>query len=89
MGSLPPTTVMTGNLMQIIVDLVDLMHGHGHLDAKRDRLSKLVPLVLAFTVGAICGAVGYVAIGFYALVAPILAALTLGLLGRPHPAAVA
>jgi hypothetical protein len=30
-----------------------------------------------------------VTIGFLALVAPILVALTLGLLGKPHPAAVA
>jgi uncharacterized membrane protein YoaK (UPF0700 family) len=89
MGGLPPTTVMTGNLMQIIVDLLDILHGHGNLKAKRARLSELVPLVAAFTAGAICGAVGYVTIGFWALVAPALAALTLGLLGKPHPPAVA
>jgi uncharacterized membrane protein YoaK (UPF0700 family) len=88
MNGLPPTTVMTGNLMQIIVDAVDVVHRHGKLEAKYDRLSKLVPLTLAFTGGAICGAVGYVTIGFLALVAPILVALMLGLFGRPHPAAV-
>ena len=71
MNGLPPTTVMTGNLMQIIVDVVDVLHRHGNLAAKRDRLSKLVPLMLAFSAGAIGGAVGYVAIGFFALVAPI------------------
>jgi uncharacterized membrane protein YoaK (UPF0700 family) len=89
MNSLPPTTVMTGNLMQIIVDVVDVLHRHGKLEPKYDRLSKLVPLMLAFSAGAIGGAVGYATIGFLALIAPILAALALGLFGRPHPAAVA
>lgn len=87
MNGLPPTTVMTGNLMQIIVDVVDVLHRHGKLEPKLDRLSKLVPLMLAFSTGAIGGAVGYATIGFFALAAPILVALTLGLLGRPHPAA--
>lgn len=89
MSSLPPTTVMTGNLMQIIVDVVDVLHRHGKLEPKYDRLSRLVPLMLAFSAGAIGGAVGYATIGFFALIAPILVALTLGLFGRPHPAAVA
>jgi uncharacterized membrane protein YoaK (UPF0700 family) len=86
MSGLPPTTVMTGNLMQIIVDVVDLLHGHGALPAKRERLSKLVPLMLAFGAGTLLGALGYLTIGFFALIAPILLALSLGLLGRPHPA---
>jgi uncharacterized membrane protein YoaK (UPF0700 family) len=80
---------MTGNLMQIIVDLVDLLHRHGALPAKRERLSRLVPLMLAFSVGALLGAVGYFTIGFLALVAPILMAASLGFYGRPHPAAAA
>ena len=58
-GGLPPTTVMTGNLMQIIVDVVDVLHGHGKSSAKRARLSHLVSLMLAFSAGAITGAVGY------------------------------
>jgi uncharacterized membrane protein YoaK (UPF0700 family) len=89
MNGLPPTTVMTGNMVQIIVDVVDVLHCHGKLEPKLDRLSKLVPLTLAFSAGALAGAVGYVTIGFLALVAPILVALTLGLLGRPHPATAA
>lgn len=87
MSGLPPTTVMTGNLMQIIVDVVDVLHRHGKLEPKYDRLSRLMPLVVAFTAGAVLGAVGYATIGFLALVAPILAAASLGFFGRPHPAA--
>jgi uncharacterized membrane protein YoaK (UPF0700 family) len=89
MSGLPPTTVMTGNLIQIIVDVVDLLHGHGELPAKRERLSKLVPLMLAFGAGTLLGAVGYLTIGFAALIAPIVVAASLGLMGRPHPATAA
>jgi uncharacterized membrane protein YoaK (UPF0700 family) len=89
LGGLPPTTVMTGNLMQIIVDLLDVVHGHGAVEAKRARLANLVSLMLSFSAGAITGAIGYLTIGFLALLAPIAAALTLGLFARPHPATVA
>jgi uncharacterized membrane protein YoaK (UPF0700 family) len=89
LNGLPPTTVMTGNLMQIIVDILDVMHDHGAVDAKRARLANLVPLMLSFSAGALSGAIGYLTIGFAALVAPIMAALTLGLFARPHPATVA
>jgi uncharacterized membrane protein YoaK (UPF0700 family) len=89
LNGLPPTTVMTGNLMQIIVDCVDVLHGHGAVDAKRARLSNLVPMFCCFSAGAIGGAIGYLTIGFAALIVPILLALSLGLFGRPHPAAVA
>jgi uncharacterized membrane protein YoaK (UPF0700 family) len=88
LGALPPTTVMTGNLMQIIVDLLDVAHGHGAVDTKRARLANMVPLLLSFSAGALCGVTGYLAVGFLALIAPILAALTLGLFARPHPATV-
>jgi uncharacterized membrane protein YoaK (UPF0700 family) len=89
LNALPPTTVMTGNLMQIIVDLLDVLHGHGETGAKRARLANLIPLMLSFGAGALCGALGYLTIGFVALIAPILAALTLGLFARPHPAKAA
>ena len=69
---LPPTTVMTGNLIQIIVDTVDLAQGHEPLDAKRARLAKLVPMLLAFIAGTLCGAIGYTIAGFLSLVVPIL-----------------
>jgi uncharacterized membrane protein YoaK (UPF0700 family) len=89
LNGLPPTTVMTGNLMQIIVDALDVLHGHGAVEVKRARLANLVSLMLAFGAGAITGALGYLTIGFLALIAPILAALTLGLFARPHPAKAA
>ena len=84
LSGLPPTTVMTGNLIQVIVDIVDIVHGHGQLEAKRARLSKLGPMLLAFIAGTLLGAVGYVAVGFYCLIAPIVLVAGLAMRVRPH-----
>jgi len=81
---LPPTTVMTGNLIQVIVDLVDIAHRHGNLEAKRARLAKLGPMLLWFIVGTLLGAVGYVTIGFWSLIMPIAVVTGLALRVRPH-----
>jgi len=45
-------------------------------------------VLLAFSAGTLCGAIGHLTISFLTLIAPILAALTLGLLARPHPETV-
>jgi uncharacterized membrane protein YoaK (UPF0700 family) len=84
LSGLPPTTVMTGNMIQVIVDLVDIAHGHGPLEAKRTRLAKLGPMLLAFIAGTMLGAVGYVTAGFYALIVPIVAVAGLAMRVRPH-----
>jgi uncharacterized membrane protein YoaK (UPF0700 family) len=85
LSDLPPTTVMTGNMMQIIVDVVDLMHGHGAVDAKRARLAKLLPMLLAFIVGTLTGAVGYLTVGFISLLLPIVATAGVSILVKSHP----
>jgi uncharacterized membrane protein YoaK (UPF0700 family) len=80
-ASLAPTTVMTGNVTQIVIDLVDLAAGAAGLGAKA-RLGKMVPPVLTFTVGALAGALGYGAFGYLALIVPILAVVTILVLYR-------
>ncbi|MGD9886279.1 MAG: DUF1275 family protein, partial [Reyranella sp.] len=84
LNGLPPTTVMTGNLIQVIVDMVDIAHGHGNLEVKRARLAKLGPMLLSFIAGTILGAVGYVSVGFYSLIVPIVTVAALALRIRPH-----
>ena len=84
LSGLPPTTVMTGNMIQVIVDIVDLAHGHGPLEAKRARLAKLGPMLLAFIAGTLLGAVGFVTAGFYCLVVPIVTIAGLAMRVRPH-----
>jgi uncharacterized membrane protein YoaK (UPF0700 family) len=85
LSNLPPTTVMTGNLMQIIIDTVDLMHGHEPLDAKRARLARLTPMLAAFIAGTLCGAIGYTTLGFVSLIVPILAISALATLMKSSP----
>lgn len=84
LSHLPPTTVMTGNMIQIIVDLVDVVQGH-EAETKRARLARLIPLLLAFVLGTASGALGYLTVGFASLVVPIAVIGTLsGLLWRTH-----
>ncbi len=66
-----PTTVMTGNVTQVVIDLVDLSLGRGAAEA-RLRIRKMVPAILTFTIGALAGALGYVFAGFWCLALPIV-----------------
>lgn len=90
-GELPkPSTVMTGNLTNLIIDGVRwiraLLSGDGPLRAKtRARLVLLGPTFLAFSLGAVFAAVGVVTIGYWSLLAPIpfsAAAAVLSFRGR-------
>ena len=69
--NLPPTTVMTGNVTQVVIDLVDLLSRAAGADAIRARFVKMAPAVLAFAVGAILGALGIANIGFLCLLCPM------------------
>ena len=71
--SLPPTTVMTGNVTQAVIDAVDLLTGTGQSGPIRARFAKMAPAVLAFAAGAILGALGIAYIGFLCLLCPIAA----------------
>jgi len=66
-----PTTVMTGNVTQVVIDLVDLALGRAASEA-RGRIRKMVPAILAFTIGALGGALGYIFAGFWCLTLPIV-----------------
>ena len=76
LASLTPTTVMTGNVTQLVIDVVDILRGAADADTRR-RSVRLVGPVLAFAAGCIAGAFGVVNAGFVALALPIatLAAL--------------
>lgn len=77
LGAQSPTTIMTGNTTQIVIDLVDLVCANpGPKAAARDRLARMGPTLLAFAVGTAAGAIGYVQLSFWCLLAPI-AAVTL------------
>jgi uncharacterized membrane protein YoaK (UPF0700 family) len=70
-ASLAPTTVMTGNVTQIIVDLVDMAVSDECTEA-RGRVRKMLPPVATFAAGALAGALAYGWVGYAALTAPIM-----------------
>lgn len=73
------TTVMTGNTTQLVMDMVDLLR------RRRDpvteaRFHKNWPVVLAFGLGAIGGALGIAQAGFACILLPIAVLLALAML---------
>lgn len=78
---LAPTTMMTGNVTQIAIDIVDLAVARGRPDeALKARIRKTWPPVLAFALGAMGGALGVLfagpwSLGLGVVVVAILAAL--------------
>jgi len=81
--SLAPTTVMTGNVTQLVLDAVDLLRGTGD-DEVRGRIQKLLWPVIAFGAGATCGAFAHIHASMWALGVPLLAVLSLGI-ASPQP----
>jgi uncharacterized membrane protein YoaK (UPF0700 family) len=79
-GQLAPTTVMTGNVTQLIIDLVDVARGAG-TPGVLARCNKFFWPVVAFGLGAAAGAFAYVNLGFWGLLAP-LAVLVLMMAGE-------
>jgi len=69
--ALTPTTVMTGNVTQVVIDSVDLLRGAAGPDV-RERLGRFIWPVAAFAVGALTGAFAYAAWKFWALLLPLV-----------------
>lgn len=73
---LSPSTVMTGNVTQLVIECVK-----GITSLKEDfkiQVRRLIWPVISFALGAITGALGFVSFGFLALLLPIC--LLIGLL---------
>ncbi|MCJ2037052.1 YoaK family protein [Methylobacterium sp. J-068] len=69
---LAATTVMTINVTQAVIDLVDLARGAVTPDGPaRIRMRRMLPAVLAFAVGALAGAFGVAAWSFGCLAVPV------------------
>jgi uncharacterized membrane protein YoaK (UPF0700 family) len=73
-ASQAPTTVMTGNVTQTVMDAVEVALGGDTAPAKA-RLRKMLPPICGFAIGAIAGGLGFVRFGFWCLIAPLLAIL--------------
>lgn len=78
-GTLAPTTVMTGNLTQFVMDLAQLL-GFSHPDgaegqppsreALQKRMLKFGSALVGFVVGAATGALALVLVGFWSIALP-------------------
>lgn len=80
LADLGPTTIMTGNTTQIVIDLTDLPNATPErADAIRVRLRKMLPAVTGFAAGAVLGALAFAATSFWCVLLPalLLAALCL------------
>ncbi len=85
----PPTTVMTINLTQASVDLVDMNRGvPGLSEVARARFDRTAPVIATFALGVIVGAYGYVFFSFWCLAIPIAGLLAImAFASSPTPAA--
>lgn len=81
---LAPTSMMTGNVTQLVIDTVDRLRGAADA-ATKARCAKFFWPVLAFALGCAAAAFAYLAFGFVALAVP-LAILCLHLV-LPQPEA--
>ncbi|MFJ3055297.1 YoaK family protein [Herbaspirillum sp. NPDC087042] len=71
LAHLAPTSLMTGNVTQVVIDLVDMLRGAADAGTT-ERCIKFVWPVLSFGIGAIAAAFAYHAIGFAGLLVPVL-----------------
>ncbi|OWY28559.1 YoaK family protein [Herbaspirillum robiniae] len=70
LAHLAPTSLMTGNVTQVVIDTVDVLRG-GADGATTERCFKFLWPVLSFGIGAIAAAFAYHAFGFTGLLVPV------------------
>jgi uncharacterized membrane protein YoaK (UPF0700 family) len=68
---LAPTSMMTGNVTQLVIDTVDRLRGTADAGAAA-RCAKFFWTVLAFALGCGAAAFAYLAVGFAALAVPVV-----------------
>jgi len=73
-SGLPPTTLMTGNTTQAVLDGVDLLSGAPAADtgAMRARLGRVLWSIAFFALGCALAAGLYYLIGFWCLALPVV-----------------
>jgi uncharacterized membrane protein YoaK (UPF0700 family) len=79
----PPTTIMTGNTTQAMIDVVDLLRGLPAADPVRTRLAHIAANMLGFGVGCAAAALLFVYVRMWCFaVPPLLALMTIMLRTR-------
>jgi uncharacterized membrane protein YoaK (UPF0700 family) len=74
LATTPPTTLMTGNTTQAVLDAVDLLQGVPPEQAPvlRTRLLRMLRGIVSFAAGCAAAAVLYALVGFYGLAVPVV-----------------
>ena len=72
LGAMPPTTIMTGNTTQAMIDLVDLWSGLPGVDPARKRLQHIAANMLGFAIGCAAAALLYVFLHMWCFAVPPL-----------------
>ena len=85
LGHLAPTSMMTGNVTQIVIDTVDLLRDADDPGLKA-RFAKFIWPLTAFAAGCVAAAFAYHWFGFAALVLPVLILALLLVSEHPAPA---
>jgi uncharacterized membrane protein YoaK (UPF0700 family) len=83
-GSLPPTTLMTGNTTQAVLDAVDLLRGvqNDQTIAMRARFGRTVRSIAWFAGGCGLAALLYYWTGFWSLAVPVAVGAATAILGK-------
>jgi uncharacterized membrane protein YoaK (UPF0700 family) len=90
-ASIPPTTLMTGNTTQVVLDAVDLLRGAPPPDAPavRLRFTRTLRGIVWFAAGCAVAALLYYWFGFWCLVVPVVVGAATAILRdedvAPHP----
>jgi uncharacterized membrane protein YoaK (UPF0700 family) len=74
LNSFPPSTLMTGNTTQAVLDTVDLLSGVAPEQAAiiRKRVGRLATALLYFAAGCAIAALLYAWLGFWSLAVPVI-----------------
>ncbi len=75
LAAAPPTTIMTGNTTQAMIDVVDLLRGLPEADPARTRLALMAANILAFAVGCAAAALLFAYLHMWCFAVPPLLAL--------------
>lgn len=83
-ASLPPTTIMTGNTTQVVLDWVDLWTAETSSDraALNARFGRTIRSMASFAVGCATAAAGYFWLGSWCLALPALVAIIVAISSR-------
>lgn len=82
LGRIAPTTVMTGNVTELLIDMTDLATGRA-TPAVRARFVKFFWPVLAFALGCIAGGMAWMTFGFWCFLPALVLLAWLVLLDWP------